>query len=286
MRALVTGGAGYVGSVVAAQLLDAGHEVVVLDDLRRGHRAAIPPGATPPGARRSTTPMPSRNGSAAASMRCSTSPRCRSSRSPSSIPSATGATTSAARCNLLDAMRDPRHRAARLLLDRGHLRGAGDGPDHRGPAAGAGQRLRRLEARRRPDDPRRVRRPRARRRLAALLQRRGRERRAGRGPRPRDAPDPARPPGGRRTPARDHDLRDRLRHARRDRGARLHPRRRPGRRPPARARPARARPPPDLQPRHRRRLDGARGDRGRARASPAARSRSRRPAGAPATRRS
>ena len=46
MRALVTGGAGYVGSVVAAQLLDAGHEVVVLDDLRRGHRAAIPPGAT------------------------------------------------------------------------------------------------------------------------------------------------------------------------------------------------------------------------------------------------
>jgi len=46
MRTLVTGGAGYVGSVVAAQLLDAGHEVVVLDDLRRGHRAAIPPGAS------------------------------------------------------------------------------------------------------------------------------------------------------------------------------------------------------------------------------------------------
>jgi UDP-glucose 4-epimerase len=45
MRALVTGGAGYVGSVVAAQLLDAGHEVVVLDDLSRGHAAALPPGA-------------------------------------------------------------------------------------------------------------------------------------------------------------------------------------------------------------------------------------------------
>jgi UDP-glucose 4-epimerase len=45
MRALVTGGAGYVGSVVAAQLLDAGHEVVVLDDLARGHAAALPPGA-------------------------------------------------------------------------------------------------------------------------------------------------------------------------------------------------------------------------------------------------
>jgi UDP-glucose 4-epimerase len=45
MKALVTGGAGYVGSVVAAQLLDAGHEVVVLDDLSRGHARAIPPGA-------------------------------------------------------------------------------------------------------------------------------------------------------------------------------------------------------------------------------------------------
>jgi len=45
MKALVTGGAGYVGSVVAAQLLDAGHEVVVLDDLSRGHARAVPPGA-------------------------------------------------------------------------------------------------------------------------------------------------------------------------------------------------------------------------------------------------
>jgi len=45
MRILVTGGAGYVGSVVAKQLLEAGSEVVVLDDLSRGHAAAIPPGA-------------------------------------------------------------------------------------------------------------------------------------------------------------------------------------------------------------------------------------------------
>jgi UDP-glucose 4-epimerase len=45
MKALVTGGAGYVGSVVAAQLLDAGHEVVVLDDLSRGHAGALPTGA-------------------------------------------------------------------------------------------------------------------------------------------------------------------------------------------------------------------------------------------------
>lgn len=42
MRILVTGGAGFIGSVVAAQLLDAGHEPVVYDDLSKGSRDAIP----------------------------------------------------------------------------------------------------------------------------------------------------------------------------------------------------------------------------------------------------
>jgi UDP-glucose 4-epimerase len=46
MKLLVTGGAGYVGSVVAAQLLEAGHEVVVLDDLSTGHADGVPAGAT------------------------------------------------------------------------------------------------------------------------------------------------------------------------------------------------------------------------------------------------
>src|SRR5688572_19320939 len=45
MRTLVTGGAGYIGSVVAKQLLAAGHDVTVLDDLSRGHAAAVPAGA-------------------------------------------------------------------------------------------------------------------------------------------------------------------------------------------------------------------------------------------------
>jgi UDP-glucose 4-epimerase len=45
MKLLVTGGAGYIGSVVANQLLERDHEVAVLDDLSRGHRAAIPAGA-------------------------------------------------------------------------------------------------------------------------------------------------------------------------------------------------------------------------------------------------
>jgi UDP-glucose 4-epimerase len=46
VRLLVTGGAGYVGSIVASHLLAAEHEVVVLDNLRQGHRDAVPPGAT------------------------------------------------------------------------------------------------------------------------------------------------------------------------------------------------------------------------------------------------
>jgi UDP-glucose 4-epimerase len=42
MKLLVTGGAGYLGSIVADHLLEAGHEVVVLDSLFRGHRQAVP----------------------------------------------------------------------------------------------------------------------------------------------------------------------------------------------------------------------------------------------------
>lgn len=46
MRILVTGGAGYVGSHCTRALCDAGHEVVVYDDLRAGHRAAVDSRAT------------------------------------------------------------------------------------------------------------------------------------------------------------------------------------------------------------------------------------------------
>jgi UDP-glucose 4-epimerase len=42
---LVTGGAGYIGSVVVDQLLDRGYKVVVLDDLSTGHRPVVPRGA-------------------------------------------------------------------------------------------------------------------------------------------------------------------------------------------------------------------------------------------------
>lgn len=46
MRVLVTGGAGYIGSVAVERLIDQGYDVTVLDNFFRGHRAAIHPNAT------------------------------------------------------------------------------------------------------------------------------------------------------------------------------------------------------------------------------------------------
>jgi UDP-glucose 4-epimerase len=45
MKVLVTGGAGYIGSITTRVLLDAGHECIVLDSLERGHRWAVDPRA-------------------------------------------------------------------------------------------------------------------------------------------------------------------------------------------------------------------------------------------------
>jgi UDP-glucose 4-epimerase len=46
VRLLVTGGAGYIGSVVGALLVAEGHDVIVLDDLSTGHGDAVPAGAS------------------------------------------------------------------------------------------------------------------------------------------------------------------------------------------------------------------------------------------------
>jgi UDP-glucose 4-epimerase len=45
VKLLVTGGAGYIGSVVAHQLVEAGHETVVLDNLSKGYERSVPEGA-------------------------------------------------------------------------------------------------------------------------------------------------------------------------------------------------------------------------------------------------
>jgi UDP-glucose 4-epimerase len=45
MRVLVTGGAGYIGSVASDVLVRSGHSVCVFDDLSKGHRAAVPENA-------------------------------------------------------------------------------------------------------------------------------------------------------------------------------------------------------------------------------------------------
>jgi len=44
MAVLVTGGAGYLGSICASELVKAGGEVVVYDNFSTGHRAAVGPG--------------------------------------------------------------------------------------------------------------------------------------------------------------------------------------------------------------------------------------------------
>lgn len=46
MKILVTGGAGYIGSVACEESIRAGHDIVVFDNLSQGHRAAVPPQAT------------------------------------------------------------------------------------------------------------------------------------------------------------------------------------------------------------------------------------------------
>ena len=195
MRLLVTGGAGYIGSIVAQQLLARGDDVTVLDSLYRGHRAAVPEGAAFVEADlldAAATAGVLAGGFDGVVHFAALSLVAESVEFPERYwrGNVVGA------LNLLDAMRARGRAAAGVLLDRRDLRRARRRADHEEDAEPAGQRVRQLEADGRPDARRRGARARAGRGLAALLQRRGRERAAGRGPHARDAPDPAGAAGG------------------------------------------------------------------------------------------
>ena len=153
MKLLVTGGAGYIGSIVARQLLAAGHEVIVLDNLERGHREAVPRRR-----RLVVADLLDREAVDAASARGSTAP-CISRRLRSlseSVSASRALLPHERRRDAEPARGDGRRRrpAPGVLLDLRGLRAARRGPDRRDGRAAARQRLRRLEARRRPDDPR------------------------------------------------------------------------------------------------------------------------------------
>ena len=176
MKLLVTGGAGYIGSIVARLLIADGHEVVVLDNLERGHREAVPPQAQlivgdlrnprgPRGALRAGGFDGVLHFAALALVGESVE-----------HPERYYRTNVTGTLNLLEAM--VAHDVPRLVFSSTcAVYGQPDEvpiPETR--AAAAAERLRRLEARRRPPDRRLLRRPRDRRGQPALLQRRRRAR--------------------------------------------------------------------------------------------------------------
>lgn len=165
MKLVVTGGAGYIGSVVTSQLLDAGHEVTAVDDLSTGHRDAVPEGADFVQARiHEAADFPRRRRGAAL-------------RGQSLVgesverPELYWENNVVGSYALLEAVRAAGIPRFRLLLDGGLLRRA-VGLHHRGRDAGADQPLRAQQVRRRPDAHGLLRGARPRGDLAALLQRR------------------------------------------------------------------------------------------------------------------
>ena len=196
MQVLVTGGAGYVGSVSVAAILEAGHEVVVLDDLTTGHRGALVNGAA---LRRAPTPIASWSGAAGGradrrdpALRCAL-PRRGVRREPVGYYRENVAGGVA----LLEAAREAG--VDRLVFSStAAVYGLPDStPITEDAPAPPDQPIRRDEAhvRRRPALVRRGVRPAERQ--PALLQRGRRHRRTGRGPSTRDAPDPERAAGTR-----------------------------------------------------------------------------------------
>ncbi len=159
MRLLVTGGAGYIGSIVTATLLASDHEVVVLDDLSTGHRDAVPDGATlvESGVSEAGAVLDGGGFDAVSAYRGEVVGR-RVRRAP-------GVVLVGQRRRI--AAPTPGHARGRratpgLLVHRGDLRDADRVADHREHPGRTGKSIRPVQARSRPHDRRRGAGPRAR----------------------------------------------------------------------------------------------------------------------------
>ncbi len=152
MKLLVTGGAGYIGGVVTHQLVAAGHQVTVVDDLSTGHADVIPAGAefhelsihdvasvlTPDAGFDGVLHFAAKIAAGESVIK----------------PELYWDTNVRGSLALLDAVRAAGGPPAGLLLHRRRLRHPGRGLDRRVGADPADQPVRVEQARRRPDDHR------------------------------------------------------------------------------------------------------------------------------------
>ena len=147
MSVLVTGGAGYIGSHMVLELLDAGEEVVVLDNLSTGFRWAVPGGRrVRRGRRRRPATSCAGCSPSMASTPSSILPARSWCRNRSPIRSATTSTTPCKSRALIELGGRGRRPAFHLLLDRRRLRHAEAKSGRRGRAARADVALRHLQA--------------------------------------------------------------------------------------------------------------------------------------------
>ena len=225
VKVLVTGGAGYVGGVSVDAILEAGHDVVVLDDLTTGHRAIVNPGARlvvgvvrGPGGDRA--PARGRAARRDPPLRRAVAGRARAS----ATRAATTATTwrAASPCSRPRAARG-RRRASCSRRRRRSTACPDATPIEEDAPAPPDQPLRRDEAHVRGRAALVRGGLRAAEREPALLQRGRRDRPDRRGAPARDPPDPERAHRRERRPAAD-GVRRRLPDARRHADPRLHPR--------------------------------------------------------------
>jgi hypothetical protein len=142
MKVLVTGGAGYIGSITVEQLIKAGDEVVVFDNLYQGHRDAVHPAAAFVGRSGKDRAAIDADGGRTARTPSCTSPRTRWWASRCRSPSSTSATTSRNGLNLLQSATAHGVKQVHSLLHRQPFRQPGADADRRERAHHPGQPLR------------------------------------------------------------------------------------------------------------------------------------------------